>query len=97
MQKAVQLWLAAYSSHDERTPCKLARHRDKATYPPYRPTIGEIFAWVVAFGVSRLLQELGWVKGGTAYFVLATVVLIDAWLLARFFSKAAETDVVGVQ
>ncbi len=44
-------------------------------------------AWVVAFGVSRLLQELAWVKSNAAYLVLAVVVVLDSWLLARFFSK----------
>jgi hypothetical protein len=45
-------------------------------------------AWVVAFGVSRLLQTLEWVKGGSAYLVLVGVALLDGWLLARFFSKS---------
>nr|AFK83592.1 membrane protein [uncultured bacterium] len=45
-------------------------------------------AWIVAFGVSRLLQELGWVRTSAAYVVLVVVALVDAWLLARFFSKA---------
>jgi uncharacterized membrane protein YfcA len=51
-------------------------------------------AWVVAFGVSRLLQELAWVKSNSAYFVLAAVVLVDAWLLARFFSKYNEQQIL---
>jgi uncharacterized membrane protein YfcA len=51
-------------------------------------------AWVVAFGVSRLLQELGWVQGRSAYLVLAGVALLDGWLLARFFSKTNSQDTV---
>jgi hypothetical protein len=43
-------------------------------------------AWVVGFGVSRLLQELRLVEGNAAYLVLAAVIVIDAWLLVRFFA-----------
>ncbi len=42
-------------------------------------------AWVVGFGISRLLGELGFVEGFAAYSVLVAVILIDAWLLYRFF------------
>jgi hypothetical protein len=44
-------------------------------------------AWVVAFGLSRLLQELRFVEGAGAYSVLAVVGAIDIWLLYRFFSR----------
>ena len=47
-------------------------------------------AWIVAFGISRLLQELGLVETKAAYLVLISVALIDAWLLARFFSSTRE-------
>jgi uncharacterized protein len=43
-------------------------------------------AWVVAFGVSRLLQELKLVDSNAAYLVLVAVAVLDAWLLYRFFS-----------
>jgi len=43
-------------------------------------------AWVVAFGISTLLQQLGLVPGGSAYVVLVAVIVIDAWLLYKFFS-----------
>jgi len=43
-------------------------------------------AWIVAFGLSRLLNELGLVDGNAAYVVLALVGLLDAWLLYRFFN-----------
>jgi hypothetical protein len=46
-------------------------------------------AWVVAFGLSRLLQELGVVETDAAYLVLVGVALLDAWLLYRFFSGPA--------
>ena len=41
-------------------------------------------AWVVGFGLSRLLNELELVDGRTAYLVLVAVVLFDIWL-DRFF------------
>ena len=44
-------------------------------------------AWVVAFGLSRLLQELQLVEGDAAYLVLVGVGPLDIWLLYRFFSK----------
>ena len=44
-------------------------------------------AWVVAFGISTLLQQLEMVRGQSAYLVLVAVILIDAWLLYRFFSQ----------
>jgi len=43
-------------------------------------------AWVVAFGLSRLLGELKLVETNAAYLVLVGVVLLDTWLLYRFFS-----------
>ena len=43
-------------------------------------------AWVVGFGLSRLLQELMIVESHAAYLLLAAVGALDAWLLYRFFS-----------
>jgi hypothetical protein len=43
-------------------------------------------AWVVGFGISTLLQQLGVVPGAPAFGVLLAVIVIDAWLLYRFFS-----------
>jgi uncharacterized membrane protein YfcA len=43
-------------------------------------------AWVVGFGLSRLLNELRLVDGPAAYSVLAAVAVLDTWLLFRFFS-----------
>jgi uncharacterized protein len=49
-------------------------------------------AWVVGFGISTLLQKLGVVPGPSAFLVLVTVVLIDAWLLYVFFSKLRQVS-----
>ena len=46
-------------------------------------------AWVVAFGLSRLLNELSLVEGHAAYLVLVGVGLLDIWLLYRFFSAGS--------
>jgi uncharacterized membrane protein YfcA len=43
-------------------------------------------AWIVAFGLSRLLQELGLVVSNAAYLVLIGVGLLDIYLLYRFFA-----------
>jgi uncharacterized membrane protein YfcA len=43
-------------------------------------------AWIVAFGLSRLLQELQLVESNAAYLVLIGVGALDIWLLYRFFS-----------
>lgn len=51
-------------------------------------------AWVVAFGASMLLRGLGVAAGGAAYSVLAIVILIDGWLLYRFFSTGRHRVVV---
>ena len=46
-------------------------------------------AWVVGFGISTLLQQLGVVPGVPAFGVLLAVIVLDAWLLYRFFSAAS--------
>lgn len=46
-------------------------------------------AWVVAFGLSRLLQELRIVESNASYLVLAGTIVLDIWLLYRFFSAHA--------
>jgi uncharacterized membrane protein YfcA len=43
-------------------------------------------AWVVAFGISTLLRELHLVDSMAAYVVLVVTVVVDGYLLARFFS-----------
>lgn len=44
-------------------------------------------AWVVGFGLSRVLIELGLATSPMAYSVLLAVVIIDAYLLYLFFTK----------
>jgi uncharacterized protein len=46
-------------------------------------------AWVVAFGLSTLLQDLRIADGSPAYLVMVGVIVIDAMLLGRFFSSRA--------
>jgi uncharacterized membrane protein YfcA len=43
-------------------------------------------AWVVAFGLSKLLGDVHLAPPRTAYLLLAGVAVLDAWLLARFFT-----------
>jgi uncharacterized membrane protein YfcA len=43
-------------------------------------------AWIVAFGLSWLLQELRLAERNAAYLVVIGVVALDIWLLYRFFS-----------
>jgi uncharacterized membrane protein YfcA len=45
-------------------------------------------AWVVGFGVSTVLRDLKIIESPSAFLFLAAVVLIDGWLLYRFFSNA---------
>lgn len=46
-------------------------------------------AWIVGFGLSRTLIELGVVASPAAYSVLAATLIIDGILLARFFFTGA--------
>jgi hypothetical protein len=48
-------------------------------------------AWVVGFGLSRTLIELGVLASPQAYGVLAATFIIDGWLLFRYFGKARKT------
>ena len=43
-------------------------------------------AWVVAFGLSKLIHDLKLIPGNQAYGLLLAVIVLDAWLLYRFFS-----------
>ena len=52
-------------------------------------------AWVVGFGISILLRDLGVVRGIVAFGVLAGVVAADAVLLYRFYAKRREVDIRG--
>ncbi len=44
-------------------------------------------AWIVAFGISTLLRDLRIVASYAAYLVMVAVILIDIWLLYRFFAR----------
>lgn len=44
-------------------------------------------AWFVGFGLSRVLIELGLMKSPFAYSILALALLIDGYLLYRYFMK----------
>lgn len=58
-------------------------------------------AWIIAFGLSRLLQELRMVQSNLSYFVLLGVGALDSYLLYRFFAvqlpqvKRAEAFTTG--
>ncbi|MBN9086915.1 MAG: sulfite exporter TauE/SafE family protein [Reyranella sp.] len=54
-------------------------------------------AWVVGFGLSRVLIELGLVPSPEAYGFMAATIAIDVWLLYLFFTarQAARRRVTG--
>ena len=52
-------------------------------------------AYVVAFGLSRLLGELHVVESAAAYLVMVAVSVLDTWLLYRFFSQPASDQRLG--
>ena len=49
-------------------------------------------AWIVGFGLSTLLRELGIVEGLNAYSVLVVVAAIDSLMLFRFFAASHPGD-----
>jgi uncharacterized membrane protein YfcA len=51
-------------------------------------------AWVVGFGFSRTVMDLGILGDPTAYLVLATAVAIDLVLLGQFFAKRRRGELV---
>ena len=44
-------------------------------------------AWIVSFGVSTLLRQLHLVDSRAAFGLMAAVIVVDVWLLFRFFSR----------
>jgi uncharacterized membrane protein YfcA len=60
----------------------LIRHVQPETF---RRVCMSFDAWVVAFGLSRLLQELKLVESDFAYLLLVLIVALDIWMLYRFF------------
>jgi uncharacterized membrane protein YfcA len=49
-------------------------------------------AWIVGFGMSKLIRDLGIIPGSNAYFVLLGVIILDACLLYRFFAHPRESE-----
>src|SRR5262249_1835730 len=47
-------------------------------------------AWVVGFGLSRVLIELNLMESPWAYTVMAVTILIDLYLLYVFFTKRSQ-------
>jgi uncharacterized membrane protein YfcA len=43
-------------------------------------------AWIVGFGLSKLIHDLKIIPTNSAYLVLLAVMVFDAWLLIRFFA-----------
>jgi uncharacterized membrane protein YfcA len=48
-------------------------------------------AWIVGFGLSKLMQSLGLLPDGRAYLLLAAVIVVDGYLLYRFFGHPSHT------
>lgn len=62
----------------------LIRHLNSETF---RRICMSFDSWVVGFGLSRVLIELKWAGSPRAYSVLLATLLIDAYLLYRYFGK----------
>jgi uncharacterized protein len=62
----------------------LMRHVDSETF---RRICMSFDAWVVGFGLSRVLIELNLVASPWAYGVMAVTILIDVYLLYVFFTR----------
>jgi hypothetical protein len=52
-------------------------------------------AWVVGFGLSKVIRDVKLIDGNAAYLVLAAVIIIDAFLLYRFFSVHRVAEAAG--
>ena len=52
-------------------------------------------AWVVAFGLSKLIHDLKLVPSNSAYLLLLGVIVLDACLLYRFFSISENDSHAG--
>ena len=44
-------------------------------------------AWIVGFGLSRVIEQLGLIGGGAAYLILLAVAIVDLRLLSAFFAE----------
>jgi uncharacterized membrane protein YfcA len=56
---------------------------------PFRRICLSFDAWVVAFGLSRTIEQLGVLPAELAYQLLVATALVDGWMLYRFFSNRA--------
>lgn len=56
---------------------------------PFRRVCMSFDAWVVAFGLSRTIEQLGLLPAELAYQILVATALVDGWMLYRFFSGRA--------
>jgi len=68
----------------------LIRHLDAETF---RRVCMSFDVWIVGFGLSRVLAELGLAKGALAYGPMLAAVLLDAVLLLVFFSRTYQRRV----
>jgi len=68
------------------------RHVDAETF---RRICMSFDAWIVGFGLSRVLLELGLVQSMTAYQPLMLAVLLDSYLLYGFF-KTRRRNAVSI-
>jgi uncharacterized membrane protein YfcA len=52
-------------------------------------------AWIVGFGLSKLFHDLRVIDSNAAYLVLLGVVIVDAWLLYRFFMPTRRASIAA--
>jgi uncharacterized membrane protein YfcA len=62
----------------------LIRHVPSETF---RRVCMSFDAWVVSFGISTLIRQLGMIESSAAYSVMVAVIAIDCVLLYRFFTR----------
>jgi len=53
-------------------------------------------AWIVAYGLSKVLGDIGLITGNLAYSIFAITILIDLVLLYRFFGNHKRIQAVSV-
>jgi len=53
-------------------------------------------AWIVAYGLSKVLGDIGLITGDLAYSIFAVTILIDLVLLYRFFGNHKRIQAVSV-
>ena len=59
---------------------------NKMGAPTFRRICMSFDAWIVGYGLSRILSDLQMLGGRLAYSILGAVIIIDGWLLYSFFS-----------